>query len=76
MTLIIDEPTFETGVNKFVEVAIQHRLRVTRLDSGSQVLDSRLVQHIRPDLVTPLDIGFTILQYLFFLVSRLQFALE
>ena len=76
MTLIIDEATFKTGVNKFVEVAIQYRLRVTCLDPGAQILDSRLVQYIGPYLVTPLDIGFTILQLLLFLVSRLQFALE
>ena len=76
MTLIIDETTFETGVNKFVEVAIQYRLRIACLDPGSQILDSRLVQYIGSDLVTPRDIGFTILQFLLFLVPRLQFALE
>ena len=76
MTLIIDEATLETGVNKFVEVAIQYRLRITRLNPGSQILDARLVQYIGPDLMTPLNISFTILEFLLFLVPRLQFALE
>ena len=36
------EPGLQAGLDEFVQVAVQHLLRVAALDAGAQVLDPRL----------------------------------
>src|SRR5207342_208572 len=47
----------EAGFEEFVDVAIEHLLRVAALDSGAQVLDAALVEHVVADLAAPADVG-------------------
>src|ERR1043166_1997258 len=51
------DPLFQARLDEVVEIAVEHALRVAFLDAGAQVLDARLVEHVRADLVTPLDVG-------------------
>src|SRR5205823_1645964 len=51
------DPLLQARFDIVVEIAVEHALRVALLDAGAQVLDARLVEHIRADLVAPLDVG-------------------
>src|SRR5215472_9711688 len=50
--------------DEVVEIAIEHGLRIAPLDIGAQVLDARLVEHVRADLVAPADVGLRLLELL------------
>src|SRR5258708_7677355 len=43
--------------DEIVEVAVEDSLRIAFLDPGAQVLDTRLVEHVGANLVSPLDVG-------------------
>src|SRR5262245_19160347 len=47
----------QTGGDEILEVAVQDALRVAHFVIGAQVLDARLVEHVRADLVAPADVG-------------------
>src|SRR5690242_17439965 len=57
-------PLLETRRDEVVEIAVEHRLRIAPLDIGAQILDPRLVEHIRADLVAPADVGLRFLELL------------
>src|SRR5262245_17312586 len=57
-------PLLQALRNEVVEIAVQHLLRRALLDPGAQVLDARLVEHVRADLVAPADVGFRLLELL------------
>src|SRR6266567_1040191 len=50
--------------DEIIEVAVEHRLRAPHLVVRAQVLDPRLVEHVRADLVPPADVGFRIFELL------------
>src|SRR5205814_1297789 len=54
----------EARDDEVVEGAVEHRLRVALFDAGAQVLDARLVEHVRADLVAPADVGLRVLELL------------
>src|SRR6185436_11317962 len=47
----------QARADEIVQVAVEHRLGGAFLHPGAQVLDARLVEHVRADLVSPLDVG-------------------
>ena len=51
---------FQAGRDEVIEVAVEHALGVAGFEVGPQILDARLVEHVRTDLVTPADVGFGI----------------
>src|SRR2546423_575179 len=53
----------ERGFHELIEIAIEHRAGVAHLHSGTQVLDARLVEDIRADLVAPAHIRLGILEH-------------
>src|SRR6266566_1923139 len=50
--------------NEVVEASVEDGLRVADLVIGSQILDARLIEHIRADLMSPPDIGLGVFQLL------------
>src|SRR5512134_2231118 len=65
----------EARLDEVVEVPVEDRLGVAFLDAGAQVLDARLVEHVRADLVPPPDVGLRVLQRLLRLGALAQFLL-
>src|SRR5512135_2575382 len=61
--------------DEIVEIAVEHRLRVADLVVGPQVLDPRLVEHVRADLVTPADVGLGILELRLLLLALARLEL-
>src|SRR5512145_3370068 len=55
---------FEARFDEIVELAVEHRLGRAFLHAGAQVLDARLVEHVRADLVSPADVGLRLLELL------------
>src|SRR3989440_11222042 len=53
----------ERGFHELIEIAIEHRGGVAHLHSGAQVLDTRLVEDIRADLVAPAHVRLGILEH-------------
>src|SRR2546423_3623719 len=51
------DPLLQARFDEVVEFAVEHALRVAFLDAGAQILVARLVEHVRADLVPPLDVG-------------------
>ncbi len=47
----------QAGFDEVVQIAVEHRLRVADLIVGAQILDARLVEHVRADLMAPADVG-------------------
>src|SRR5512145_1153906 len=54
----------EARFDEVVELAVEHRLGRAFLHAGAQVLDARLVEHVRADLVSPADVGLRLLELL------------
>src|SRR5690606_39492012 len=52
----------ETGDNERIEVAVEYLLRIGNFHVRAQVFDTALIQHIRPDLVTPAYVCLGIFQ--------------
>src|SRR5580704_2302406 len=55
---------FQRSFHELIQRPIEHRTGVADLNSGAQILDARLVEHVGTDLITPADIGLGVLQYL------------
>src|SRR5437016_14335106 len=53
----------ERGFHELIQIAVEHRAGVAHLHSGTQVLDARLVEDIRADLVAPAHIRLGILEH-------------
>src|SRR6476659_1310080 len=64
----------QAGRDEIVEVPVEHRLRIAHFVAGAQVLDSRLVEHVRADLVTPADVRLRVLELrlLFLALAQLE----
>src|SRR5437867_11214887 len=62
--LRMSDTLLEACRDEVIEVAIEDRLRVADLVVRPQVLDPRLVEHVRTDLVSPADVGLRILALL------------
>src|SRR5205085_4658455 len=59
-----------------VDVPVEHRTGIAGFDPGAQVFDHLIgLQDVRPDLVTPADIGLGRVHRLDLGLARLQFAL-
>src|SRR6185436_972628 len=56
-------------INKVIEVAIQNGLRITSFYVGPQILDARLIEHVRTDLMAPADVSLGIFHGLLFFVA-------
>src|SRR5262245_27932876 len=69
------DAALEACGDEVVEVAVEHRLGVPLLDPGAQILDPRLVEHVRTDLVTPADVGLLVLERLLRFVALAQLLL-
>src|SRR5204862_633618 len=41
--------------HEWIEVPVEHLVSVADLDVGPQILDARLVEHVRTDLIAPAD---------------------
>src|SRR5258707_4632587 len=53
----------ERGFQELIQIAIEHRGGVAHLHSGTQILDARLVEHVRADLVAPAHVRLGILEH-------------
>jgi hypothetical protein len=42
---------FQTGLDEFIQIAVEHFLRIGYFRVGAQALDARVVQHVGADLV-------------------------
>src|SRR3970040_484165 len=65
----------QAGFDKLVELAVEHRVGVAAVDTGTQILHARLIEHVRTNLVAPLDVGLARLDFLLFRKAQLQLAL-
>src|SRR6476659_4014021 len=65
----------QAGRDEIVEVAVEHRLRVAYLVAGAEILDPRLVEHVRADLVAPADVRLRILELRLLLLALAQLEL-
>src|SRR3990172_1545384 len=61
--------------DEVVEIAVEDGLGVALLDAGAQILDPRLVEHVRADLVAPADVGLLVLERLLRFVPLAQLVL-
>src|SRR5215470_5552216 len=69
------DAALEARGDEVVEIAVEHRLGVPLLDPGAQILDPRLVEHVRADLVAPADVGLLVLERLLRFVALAQLLL-
>src|SRR5262245_30898214 len=58
------DAALEARGDEVIEIAVEHRLGVPFLHAGAQILDPRLVEHVRADLVAPADVGLLVLERL------------
>ena len=58
------KPLLQARLDEIIQVAVQHRLGSAFFHAGAQVLDARLVEHVRADLVAPADVGLRVLELL------------
>src|SRR3984893_19506964 len=65
----------EAGGDEVVEAAVEDRLSVANLVVGSQILDARLIEDIRADLMSPPDIGLGVFQLLLLGLALAQFEI-
>ena len=49
---------FQAGLDKLIQIPVQHGLSVTGFDARTQILDATLIKHIGANLTAPADIGF------------------
>ncbi|KPW50728.1 Uncharacterized protein ALO88_05605 [Pseudomonas syringae pv. antirrhini] len=69
------QPLLEARDQVFVDIAIKHLVAVAAFDVGSQILDTRGVQNIRANLMTPADIRLGVFERLGRCVALLHFLL-
>src|SRR3546814_1418317 len=50
----------EAGLDERIKMTVEHLLRVGNFDARAQILDPRLIEHVRADLVAPLDVALGI----------------
>src|SRR5690606_28688394 len=65
----------EAALDEFVQVAVEHLLRIAALDAGAQILDPALVEHVVADLAAPADVGLAGLQRIPLGVALLDYQL-
>src|SRR5690606_40790804 len=65
----------QAGDNELVQGTVQHRLAVAGLDTGTQVLDTRVIQYVGTDLAAPADISLVIFHGLLVGVALEHFLL-
>src|SRR5690606_2928176 len=58
------QASLQRGLDKLVQVAIEHALGVARFHAGTQILDARVIEHIGTNLAAPADIRLGFLQLL------------
>ncbi len=56
-------PCFRLASMNGIERAVEHGRRIAGLVAGPEVLDARLVEHVRADLVAPADVGLLVLEH-------------
>src|SRR5690242_12053737 len=65
---------FQAGFDEIIQPAIQDCLGVTAFDVRSQILDTRLIQHVGTDLVAPTNVCLAVFHGLFFLIALAQLS--
>src|SRR3546814_12265178 len=63
----------EAGLDERIKMTVEHLLRVGNFDARAQILDPRLIEHVRADLVAPLDVALGIFDRLLGAVATLHF---
>src|SRR5690606_25743223 len=69
------QPSLQTGLDEFIQIAIEDGVRVRAFHAGAQILDAGLIQHVGTDLAAPADIRLGVFECLLFGVLFLDFEL-
>ena len=64
----------KAGLDEIIKIAVKNALRIALFNIGSQILYHLIrVQNIRPDLVSPANIGFALRSIIRRIFTALQF---
>ena len=69
------QPLFQAGYQVFVDIAVEHLVAIAAFDVGTQILDTRGVEYVRADLMTPADVRLGVFQGLGSGIALLDFLL-
>src|SRR5689334_13142843 len=62
-SLMTSDTRLQRGFEKRIEIAVEHLVGGADFDAGAQILDARLIEHVRADLVTPAHVGLRVFQH-------------
>src|SRR5512138_797670 len=53
----------ERGFEELIEVAVEDGCGIADFDAGAQILDTRLIEHVRTDLVAPAHVRLRLFEH-------------